>query len=121
MSERERIMIQGLLDDTHDQFIGDVALARSMSRDSIVPIADGRIFTGRQALKAKLIDTLGGYEAAMGYLRSITGVGSAARVITKKEPASRMRDWFTSEIVRLFPQCYRLIAPAGTQCLTVFE
>ena len=121
MTEQERGIIQELLKDTHNQFIDDVARARKMARDSLVPIADGRVFTGRQALKVKLIDTLGGYDAALVYLRSITGLSASARIVDKKEAASRMRGLFTNEIVHLFPHLYRVFAPVGTQCLTVFE
>ena len=121
MSPAERKMIQELLDDTHDQFIGDVAKARSLDVDSLRMIADGRIFTGRQAVKARLVDTLGGYEAALAYLRSITGLGSSARIINKRESSFRMREWLVDESIRLFPQLYRIFTPIGTHCLTVFE
>jgi protease IV len=121
MTPAEKKMIQELLDDTHDQFITDVAEARSMEVDSLRKIADGRIFTGRQAVTVHLVDTLGGYEAALSYLRSVTGVGSSARVINKKESSLRMRDWLVEESVRLFPQLYRILSPIGMHCLAVFE
>ncbi|MBN1758073.1 MAG: signal peptide peptidase SppA [Chitinispirillaceae bacterium] len=121
MTSVEKKMIQGLLDDTHDQFITDVATARTMDVDSLRQIADGRIFTGRQAVKAHLVDTLGGYEAALSYLRAITGVGSAARVINKRESSLKMRDWLVEESVRLFPHLYRILSPIGMHCLAVFE
>ena len=121
MTSDEKRMIQGLLDDTHDQFITDVAEARSMNVDSLRLIADGRIFTGRQALGAQLVDTLGGYEAALAYLRSITGVGPSARVINKRESSLKMRDWLVEESCRLFPPLYRILSPIGMHCLAVFE
>ncbi len=121
MTPAEKKMIQELLDDTHDQFITDVAEARSMEVDSLRKIADGRIFTGRQAVKAHLVDTLGGYEAALSYLRTVTGVGSSARVINKKESSLRMRDWLVEESVRFFPQLYRILSPIGMHCLAVFD
>lgn len=121
VTRRERQMIQGLLDDTHDQFIDDIAFARSMERDSLVRIADGRIFTGRQALRENLVDTLGGYEAALSYLRNITGLGPSARVVDKMETSNRVGKWFVAEMVRFFPHLYRFFAPVGMHCLTVFD
>lgn len=121
MSPKEKTMIQELLDDTHNQFIQDVAEARSLEADSLRLVADGRIFTGRQAVKARLVDTLGGYAAALAYLRFITGVGPSAKVINKRESSMKMRDWLVEESIRLFPQLYRLFAPIGTHCVTVFE
>ncbi len=117
VSQKERVMIQRLLEDTHNQFIDDVAKARSIERDSLLPIADGRIFTGRQALKEKLIDTIGSYEDALAYLRIISGVGVNARIIDKMEVPTRFIDWFIGESVRLFPQLYRILAPIGMQCI----
>ncbi|MBN1308067.1 MAG: signal peptide peptidase SppA [Chitinispirillaceae bacterium] len=121
ISPQEHRMIQGLLEDTHDRFIDDVAKARFLEREALLPVADGRIFTGRQALKAKLIDTLGSYEAALAYLRTITGLGPAARIINKKETGKRIREWFTSEMMHVFPHIYRVFAPLGMQSLAVFE
>jgi protease-4 len=121
MTEPERSIIQELLKDTHDQFIDDVAQARGIARDTLIKIADGRIFTGRQAVAVRLVDTIGGYEAALSYLRSITGLGASTRVVDKKEPSNRMRNWLTSEALHFFPHLYRVFSPAGTQCLTVFE
>lgn len=121
MSPKEKTMIQELLDDTHDQFIQDVAEARSLEVDSLQLVADGRIFTGRQAIRAHLVDTLGGYDAALAYLRSITGVGPSAKVINKRESSMKMRDWLIEESVKLFPQLYRLFSPIGMHCIAVFE
>jgi protease IV len=121
MSTVERKMIQDLLDDTHDQFISDVASARSIPRDSLVTFADGRIFTGRQALQRRLIDTLGSYDEACNYLRSITGLGTNARIINKRETSANIREWFVREMIRTFPAAYRLLSPVGLQCLTIIE
>jgi protease-4 len=117
----ERKMIQQLLEDTHNQFIDDVAVVRSLDRDTLAAIADGRIFTGRQAVQHNLVDTLGGFEAAVTYLRKITHVGAGARLVNKKETSNVVREWFTSEMLHLFPNFYRIIAPIGLHCLTVIE
>ena len=50
LTPRERAYLQALIHDIHLQFIEDVSRARSIKIDSLLPIADGRIFTGRQAL-----------------------------------------------------------------------
>lgn len=121
MSTTERKMIQDLLDDTHNQFITDVAIARSISVDSLSLIADGRIFTGRQALKCRLVDTLGSYEEALAYLRTITGVGDNARVINKKETSATFRELFVKEAIRIFPQAYRVLSPFGLHCLATID
>ncbi len=111
MSDGEEQILQSLLDDTHDQFIDDVARARGIDRDSIKNLADGRIFTGRQAQALGLVDSLGGYLDALAYLRKITGSGPNARIVEKAEKFSNIREWFLQSIVRIFPQTYAYLAP----------
>lgn len=60
--------LQTVIDDTYDQFLGDVAAARGIEADSLRAHADGRIFTGRQALAVGLVDTLGGLDDARAWL-----------------------------------------------------
>ena len=58
-------MIQSLLDDVHGQFIEAVAKGRNLDRSAVAQFADGRVFSGTQALKLKMIDSLGGLEEAI--------------------------------------------------------
>lgn len=117
MSDGEEKILQSLLDDTHNQFIDDVAYARAISRDSIAFLADGRIFTGRQAVKVGLVDSLGGYHDALNYLRKISGAGPNARTVDKTEKLSIIREWLLEEIVHIFPQLYSYIAPYSVHFL----
>jgi len=59
---------QGVIDDAYDQFLNDVAENRRLPVDSVRLVADGRVLTGRQALKAGLVDTLGGLDRAKAFL-----------------------------------------------------
>jgi protease-4 len=67
-TESELAYLQHVIDDTYAQFVEDVARSRGLDADSLRPIADGRVFTGRQALAAGLVDTLGGLNEAKDYL-----------------------------------------------------
>jgi protease-4 len=109
----ENELIQGVLDDTHDQFISDVAAARGLPYDSIKIIADGRIFTGRQAVKTKLVDTLGGYEDALHYLKAKVGLSQRSKVVQRNERLDFLDEWLAEEIVHFFPQLMPFIAPSG--------
>jgi protease-4 len=117
MSEEENSIIKGLLDDTHIQFIEDVAKGRGISKDSIATIADGRIFTGRQALKQKLVDTLGSYEDAVAYIKMITGLPPKSKLIQRKEGSSVFREWLTEEFSNIFPQLHSFMSKTGPQYL----
>ena len=65
MTPEERRVIQSLLDDVHGQFIEAVAKGRKLDRSAVVQFADGRVFSGTQALSLKMVDALGGLEDAI--------------------------------------------------------
>lgn len=65
MTPEERRVLQTLLDDVHDQFIDAVAKGRKLPREQVVKFADGRVFSGTQALSLKMVDALGGLEEAV--------------------------------------------------------
>jgi protease-4 len=57
-----------VIGDLQDQFVGRVAAARHMAPEAVRPLADGRVFTGRQALEAGLVDAIGGEREARDWL-----------------------------------------------------
>src|SRR5581483_5777737 len=63
-TDEDRKLFQAVIDDTYDQFLHAVAEGRHLKVEDVRPIADGRVMTGRQAKEAKLIDELGGMDAA---------------------------------------------------------
>jgi protease IV len=62
------VVIKAVVKDFYDWFVGIVAERRKLPREVVEVLADGRIYTGRQALKEKLIDALGGEEEAVDWL-----------------------------------------------------
>lgn len=64
----QNAVIQGVIKDFFNWFVDIVAERRKLPRDVAENLADGRIYTGRQALKVKLIDELGGDEEAVDWL-----------------------------------------------------
>lgn len=69
MSAKETELLQGVVNDSYDQFINDVSVARNLPLASAAQWADGKIFTARQAVKLGLIDELGGMKQATVALR----------------------------------------------------
>ncbi len=65
LSARERAVLQHVLDDVHAQFIAAVAERRGLDRAAVAPLADGRIFSGREAKDLGLVDELGNFSAAI--------------------------------------------------------
>ena len=64
LSTDERALLQGMVDDVLGQFVDAVARGRGMPPAKVRALADGRIYSGAQALSAGLIDRLGGLDAA---------------------------------------------------------
>jgi protease-4 len=69
-SDDARAVIAGMIKDTFDWFVDIVAERRGLQRSDALALADGRVFTGRQALAAKLVDEIGGEDAAIAWLGS---------------------------------------------------
>jgi len=69
-SDEAKAVIQSMIKDSYDWFVDIVAERRGLQRSDALTLADGRVFTGRQALAAKLVDEIGGEEAALAWLGS---------------------------------------------------
>lgn len=67
-TEEERAMIRALVMDSYEWFVGLVQDRRPLDRAEVLALADGSIFTGRQALESRLVDSLGGEEEAVRWL-----------------------------------------------------
>jgi len=100
MSPEERSMLQGVIDSTHGQFIRAVAEGRKLPVEEVRRIADGRIFSGEQALSLKLIDRIGTLQDAVeeaGRLGGIKGEPELIRPPKKKTPVFDMLVQGTAE------------------------
>jgi len=86
MSAEDRALLQSVLDDVHDQFIRAVATGRALKVDQVRDLADGRIFTGRQARTAKLVDELGDLQDSIKLAARLVGIEGEPRVV---EPRKR--------------------------------
>jgi len=74
LSEKERKLMQDLIDNVYHQFVRDVAAARSMPEETILELADGRVYTGEQALEVGLIDSLGNFTDAITLAADLGGL-----------------------------------------------
>ena len=106
MGKEERAILQGTLDNVHEQFIKAVADGRKMLQDDVRKIADGRVFTGEQAVKAGLVDELGDLEDAINAAGRLAGIKGEPEVVTKKEHfslISLLREGVPKEFMDIFP------------------
>lgn len=78
MTEEQREIFQSLIDEAYDQFVGIVADGRDMSEKEVRKIADGRIYTAKQAMDNGLIDAIGTLEDAVLDMQSEYGLQDCA-------------------------------------------
>jgi len=87
-TEEEEAVFDGLIADVYDQFVEAVADGRGLSRAEVERLADGRVFSGRQAKEVRLVDTLGDLHAAVHMAGDMAGIGGEPRVVSKARALS---------------------------------
>jgi protease-4 len=77
LSEEGRAELSRVVQDLHEQFVAMVAAGRRMPPEQVRALADGRVFTGREALALGLVDALGGEAEARAWLAETHAVPAA--------------------------------------------
>lgn len=90
-SEAARAAINSLVVDSYDWFKGIVKDRRKLSDAELAVVSDGRVFTGRQGLPLKLIDSFGGEREAVAWLEKEKGIAKDLPVREWKKPGSTNR------------------------------
>jgi protease-4 len=76
LTEEEKVYFQSLIGDMFGQFVSTVAASRKMKEEEVRKLADGRVFTGRQAKANRLVDELGSYQDALAEAARLGGGGA---------------------------------------------
>lgn len=74
MTDQERELLQGVIDNTYRQFVKVVSKGRRLPEDYVKGLADGRVFTGEQAKDLKLVDELGDLDDAVDGVAKMAGI-----------------------------------------------
>ncbi|BCS96491.1 multidrug transporter [Desulfoluna limicola] len=93
MSEKEQAYLQQLVSSLHDQFVRDVAEARGMELDVVRKLADGRIYTGEEAVSLGLVDRMGNLEDALEWAAELGGLEDDPEAIYPPRPKTNMIDY----------------------------
>lgn len=105
LSPDDRAYFEGVLRDMHEQFVDIVALGRKMPRERAAQLANGKIFTGREAQKLGLVDALGGQDAALRWLADETGVPASRKLLTRPKESNwlnaGLKSWLGLDISAL--------------------
>jgi protease-4 len=81
-SEAARAALAALVADSFDWFKGLVKERRNLTDDELAQVADGRVFTGRQAVPLKLVDRIGGEREAISWLETEKGIAKGLPIRT---------------------------------------
>jgi protease-4 len=96
LTEKEQEVLQATVDDVYNQFVDTIFEARKslLSRPEIVELADGRIFSGQQALDSKLLDRLGNLPEAIKYAAELANIDGKPKVVRKQKKESLLEQLF---------------------------
>jgi len=83
-SPEERALVERQLHTFYDEFLDKVAEGRKLPRDEAERAAEGRVFTGAQALSRKLVDRLGGEDDAVRLAKELAGLGPGEDVEVRR-------------------------------------
>lgn len=92
MSPGDRALLDSLVRDVYGQFVDVVAAERSLERERVLEVADGRILSGRQALEQGLVDRLGNREDALATAGRMAGLGGEPRIVWPPEDRPTLWD-----------------------------
>lgn len=92
MTDEDRALLASLVDDVYNQFVDVVATERRMPRETVLGMADGRLFSGRQAVQNGLADAEGNIEDAISAAGRMADLGDDPRVIRPPEPRIGLLD-----------------------------
>lgn len=91
LTEEQRQILQSLVDEAYDQFVGIVADGRKMKEDEVRKLADGRIYSAKQAKDNGLVDEISSYEEVKKAFRKELNVSKKTKFYI---PDSGMGSWF---------------------------
>ncbi len=101
LSPEERSYLQSLMQNLYDQFIEVIAKSRKMTIADVKSIGDGRMFTGVEAKKLGLVDSIGGQDVALAKLRELTGVSEKTALYERPKDFEEYYDKTLKSIIRL--------------------
>jgi protease-4 len=112
MTQKERKLLQELINDTYEQFVDVLVEQRGIPKKEVLKFADGRVFTGRQAQELGLVDVLGNLEDAIIIAGEMGGIEGPPDTIRERKTkitifdllTQKLDEWFNLENSKFMPQ-----------------
>jgi len=100
-TENDKKYFQSLVNDVYEQFIQDVSKSRDISLEEVKKLANGQVFTGRQAYKYKLIDKIGTTQDAIDLMAKTLKLGKDPKIVKPKKDKMTIMDILFGDIKNL--------------------
>jgi protease IV len=101
--------MQSLIDNMFGQFVQAVADGRSMKFDDVKTIANGKVWTGKEALSMKLIDDVGDFEAAVKDTAKSVGISGEPTLVRPEKDRKTLLDLMTGDISQWIPSREKML------------
>ncbi len=111
LTPEERGIFQELVNEDYDEFVRVIVEGRGLPEDRVRELADGRIYSGRQAEDLGLVDELGDLETAAGVAEDLAGVDGATVVRYAQEPS--FAELLQSRLAPQKPEALKVLEEAG--------
>jgi protease IV len=109
LTPAERLYMQGLIDNMYGQFVQAVAEGRHAKVDDIKPIADGRVWTGEQALEMHLIDQTADFRTAVLDTAKSVGISGEPTLVHSERDRKSLLDLLTGDVSPWLPTKEKLL------------
>lgn len=94
LTEEEKTMFQELINEAYGQFVTAVSEGRKIPRETVLTFADGRVFTGTQAIKLNMIDFLGNDYDAIDIAKKAANIKGEPKIITEYSSVEKFLSMF---------------------------
>ena len=109
MTPEERAYMQGLIDNMHSQFIHSVAVGRKMKDEDVRALANGKVWTGEEAMPLKLIDQIGDFRAAVDDTAKSVGIKGEPTLVRPEKERKSMLDLLFGDVSDYLPSRAKLM------------
>jgi len=109
MTPAEREYLQGMIDNMHGQFIQAVADGRNMKFEDVKSIANGKVWTGQQALPMKLVDQLADFQAAVDDTAKAVNIKGEPVLVRPEKDRKTLSDLLFGDISEWIPTREKLM------------
>ncbi len=109
LTPAEQAYMQGLIDNMFGQFIKAVADGRGMKYDEVKSIANGKVWTGQQALDMKLIDSVGDFQKVVDDTAKMVGIKGEPTLVRPEKDRRTLMDLLLGDVSQYIPSREKLM------------